>query len=76
MSQIRAGNYPNVFKPHADRSNCTSYPDLVVTRTSRGHLDEGPGWLRLQDGAEVLTLPPRSITTLFPAGTAQGDGST
>ncbi|HLZ29002.1 MAG TPA: hypothetical protein VKV73_16930 [Chloroflexota bacterium] len=53
-----------------------AYPDLVVTRTSRGHLGEALGWVRLHAGDGSLTLPPRSITTLFPAGTApQGDDS-
>ena len=28
-----------------------SYPDLVVTRTSRGHLADALGWLRLGDDA-------------------------
>jgi hypothetical protein len=44
------------------------YPQFVVTRTARGHLAEVLGRADLQNGEAQLTLPPRSITTLFPPG--------
>jgi O-glycosyl hydrolase len=43
------------------------YSSMVVTRTDRGSQAERIGRLALQDGVGQLTLPPRSITTLFPA---------
>ena len=49
----------------------TSSADRATTAccsTSRGHLAETLGRVRLQDGSGALSLPPRSITTLFPAG--------
>ena len=45
-----------------------SYPEMSVTRTERGRLAERVGRLSLHDGEGRLTLPPRSITTLFPVG--------
>jgi len=45
-----------------------SYPSWTITRTERGHLGEHLGRLRFEDGSAALQLPPRSITTLFPAG--------
>jgi hypothetical protein len=44
------------------------FGDWTVTRTARGHLAERIGRLRLDSEVGQLTLPPRSITTLFPAG--------
>ena len=44
------------------------YEDWTVTRTARGHLAEVVGRLKLSGDQGQLTLPPRSITTLFPAG--------
>jgi O-glycosyl hydrolase len=44
------------------------YRDMSVTRTARGLFAQHVGRLRLEDGDGQLTLPPRSITTLFPAG--------
>jgi hypothetical protein len=44
------------------------YPVLGVTRTERNRQAEHVGRVRLQDGIAQLSLPPRSITTLFPAG--------
>ena len=46
----------------------TRYEDWTVTRTARGHLAEVVGRLKLTQDQGQLTLPPRSITTLFPAG--------
>lgn len=46
----------------------TNYPSFGVTRTERTRKAEQVGRVRFQDGAGQLTLPPRSITTLFPAG--------
>ena len=45
-----------------------AYPSLVVTQTDRSHRAENLGRVRLQDGIGRMTLPPRSITTLFPSG--------
>jgi O-glycosyl hydrolase len=43
--------------------------DWVVIRTARGgHLAERMGRFKLEDGQGELILPPRSITTLVPAG--------
>jgi O-glycosyl hydrolase len=50
------------------RGDASRYPELSVTRTERGRLAERVGRVGLQDGEGRLTLPPRSITTLFPAG--------
>jgi hypothetical protein len=44
------------------------YPEMSVTRTERGRLAERVGRLSLHEGEGQLTLPPRSITTLFPVG--------
>ena len=44
------------------------YPSLVVTTTDRTHRAERLGRLTLRDGIGQLTLSPRSVTTLFPAG--------
>jgi len=52
------------------------FPAWIVTRTSRGHLAEVLGRLRFQDGVGHITLPPRSITTLFPAGAAPAANQT
>ena len=46
------------------------FDDWAVTRTARGHLAETVGRLKLEGDEGELTLPPRSITTLFPAGAA------
>jgi hypothetical protein len=46
------------------------YRSWTVTRFGRGHLGEPLGRQQFQDGAAHLILPPRSITTLFPSGTA------
>jgi hypothetical protein len=48
--------------------DAASYPEMSVTRTERGRLAERVGRLSLHDGDGQLTLPPRSITTLFPSG--------
>jgi hypothetical protein len=45
-----------------------SYPQMVVTRTARGQQAEPLGRVDLYNGEAQLELPPRSITTLFPAG--------
>src|SRR5919202_148371 len=50
------------------RGDASRYPELSVTRTERGRLAERVGRLSLRDGQGRLTLPPRSITTLFPVG--------
>jgi O-glycosyl hydrolase len=44
------------------------YSSLVVTRTDRTRRAERLGRLNLEDSVGQLTLPPRSITTLSPAG--------
>ncbi|HEY1298076.1 MAG TPA: hypothetical protein VGJ60_33770, partial [Chloroflexota bacterium] len=49
-------------------ANADHYRSLVVTVTDRTHRGERLGRLRLQDGIGQLTLSPRSVTTLFPAG--------
>jgi hypothetical protein len=49
-------------------SDSARYANLIVTRTSRGHNAERLGRLRLVNGSGTLDLPPRSLTTLFPAG--------
>jgi O-glycosyl hydrolase len=50
------------------RGDASRYPELSVTRTERGRLAERVGRVSLRDGEGRLTLPPRSITTLFPVG--------
>jgi hypothetical protein len=57
-------------------ADASSYPTLVVTATDRTHQNEVLGRLTLQDGMGELTLAPRSITTLFPAGTEDQPVST
>jgi O-glycosyl hydrolase len=44
------------------------YATLVVTQTDRDRRAERIGRLRLYDGNAQITLDPRSIVTLFPAG--------
>jgi O-glycosyl hydrolase len=51
-----------------DLAGASQFASWVVTRTERGHLAERLGRLKAADGLARLTLPPRSITTLFPAG--------
>ncbi len=46
------------------------WSDLVVWRTDREHKADLLGRLDLQAGTGVLSLPPRSLTTLFPSGAA------
>ena len=46
------------------------YYALVVTRTDRTRHAERLGRILVQDGMAQDVLPPRSITTLFPAGAA------
>jgi O-glycosyl hydrolase len=50
-------------------SDAARYRSLAVTRTDRMHKAEAVGRVRLDDGVGQFTLPPRSISTLFPAGT-------
>ena len=58
-------------------ASATRYPSWSVTRFARGHVGGLMGRQRFQDGTAQLILPPRSITTLFPAGEApQPDSST
>jgi O-glycosyl hydrolase len=47
-----------------------AFPSWTVTRTERGHLGERMGRLRFDAGSASIVLPPRSITTLVPAGTS------
>jgi O-glycosyl hydrolase len=49
-------------------TDAAHYPSLIVTRTARGHNAERLGRMRLVNGSGTLDLPPRSLTTLFPAG--------
>jgi glucosylceramidase len=44
------------------------YPSLVVTRTDRTEEAKRLGRVDLQQGVGQVELPPRSITTLYPAG--------
>jgi hypothetical protein len=46
------------------------YPVFGVWRTDREHKAEPLGRVQVQDGLAHLALPPRSLTTLFPAGAA------
>jgi len=41
---------------------------MSVTRTERGRLAELVGRVSFDAGVAELTVPPRSITTLFPSG--------
>jgi hypothetical protein len=50
-------------------SDSGRYESLTVTRTDRTRKAEPVGRVRLQDGVGQFTLPPRSVSTLFPAGT-------
>ncbi len=45
-----------------------TFPSLAVWRTDREHSAEPFGRVQLQGGSGSLALPPRSLTTLFPAG--------
>ena len=49
-------------------SDPSQYPSLAVTRTERTRKAEQVGRVRLHDGVGQLTLPPRSLSTLVPAG--------
>jgi O-glycosyl hydrolase len=49
-------------------SDAERFPSMVVTQTDRSRRAERMGRLRLQDGTGHLSLGPRSIVTLFPAG--------
>jgi O-glycosyl hydrolase len=49
-------------------SDARRFPSMVVTQTDRTRRAERIGRLRLDGGAGRLTLSPRSIVTLFPAG--------
>ncbi|HEX8966383.1 MAG TPA: glycosyl hydrolase [Chloroflexota bacterium] len=49
-------------------SDASQYRELTVTRTERGRTAQPVGRLRLSDNIGELTIPPRSVTTLFPAG--------
>jgi hypothetical protein len=63
-----ADGVPVIFLINPDFSP-SAPPAAILTKLSC--------WLRPHDGAGLLTLPPRSVTTLFPAGSApQGDDST
>jgi O-glycosyl hydrolase len=44
------------------------YRSMAVTRTERSRRAEQVGRVRFADGVGQLTLPPRSISTLIPAG--------
>jgi O-glycosyl hydrolase len=44
------------------------YRSWSVTRTDRQHTADHLGRASLTDGIGMLTLPPRSITTLYPVG--------
>jgi hypothetical protein len=58
-------------------ADVSAYPSMVVTQTDRSHRAESLGRVRLQDGTGRMTLPPRSITTLFPTGAGpQADEAT
>lgn len=45
-----------------------SYPRMSVTRTERGRSAERVGRVTFDAGVASLTVPPRSITTLYPSG--------
>ena len=49
-------------------AEASRYADLSVTRTQRDRFADRVGRLRLEEGEGRLTVPPRSITTLFPSG--------
>jgi O-glycosyl hydrolase len=49
-------------------SEIDRYPSLVVTQTDRSRRAERVGRVHLHDGIGQMTLGPRSITTLYPAG--------
>jgi hypothetical protein len=44
------------------------YTSWTLTRTERGRLGELMGRVRFDDATTTLRLPPRSITSLMPAG--------
>jgi O-glycosyl hydrolase len=48
--------------------DAATYPSMSVTRTSRQHTADHIGRVSLADGVGQLSLPPRSITTLYPVG--------
>ncbi|MBV8717735.1 MAG: hypothetical protein JO020_12625 [Chloroflexi bacterium] len=45
-----------------------AYSSMSVTRTNRQHTADHLGRVTFSDGVAQLTLPPRSITTLYPVG--------
>jgi O-glycosyl hydrolase len=49
-------------------ADVSAFPSLSVWRTDREHNAERLGRVHLQDGSGSLTLPARSLTTLFPPG--------
>jgi O-glycosyl hydrolase len=49
-------------------ADATKYPRFSVWRTDRERKAERLGRVRFSDGAGTVTLPPRSVTTLFPPG--------
>ncbi|HET6319905.1 MAG TPA: hypothetical protein VFG86_25890 [Chloroflexota bacterium] len=51
------------------------WSDLAVWRTDGSHKAEVLGRLTLQGGEGTLSLPPRSLTTLFPPGAAASQDS-
>jgi hypothetical protein len=58
-----------------DLTGANGFSSWIVTRTARGHLADTLGRLQVRDGIGRLTLPPRSITTLFPAGASPAQDS-
>ena len=51
-------------------SDAARFSLFTVWRTDRDHKAEPLGRVHLQSGVGQLTLPPRSLTTLFPSGAA------
>ena len=55
---------------HLRGESAARFSALALWRTDRDHKAEPLGRVHLQDGFGQLILPPRSLTTLFPAGAA------
>ncbi len=75
----QAGGMPVVFLDNQDfnpvdlmlrfsGTEALEYSSLSVTRTERTRKAEHVGRVSMRGGVGQLTLPPRSLTTLFPTG--------
>ncbi len=55
-------------------SGADRFDEFTVWRTDRGYKAERLGRLQVADGSGRMSIPPRSLTTLFPSGAATVPG--